>query len=173
MGANVDIALDGDGQLHLCYQDGLTDSLRYLAPGLDRDEWVDDGVWLDVGDRRHSVHVVGEDCNMILDDNGQPLNVYQDVTLQALLLRRRIADDDAQSPWARRVAVSGDSERDPGSFGFFASAQLVDGKLWITQYVYRHTTENPTQGLELVVIQLNACCVRTEIQGFVVHPCAE
>ena len=84
---------------------------------------------------------------MILDGDENPLVVYQDATLQALLLRRRVANGEQESPWSRRVAISGDSDRDPGSFGFFASAQLVDGKLWITQYVYRHTTDEPTQGL--------------------------
>ena len=84
MGANVDIAIDGSGDFHLCFQDGLTDSLRYMSPDIDRQEWVDDGVWLDVGGRARSVHVVGDDCNMLLDGQQQPLIVYQDATLQAL-----------------------------------------------------------------------------------------
>ena len=58
-GANVHITVDSEGALHYCYQDGATDSLRYLAPELDRDEWVDDGVRLGVGERERSLHVVG------------------------------------------------------------------------------------------------------------------
>ena len=110
MGANVDIAIDGSGDFHLCFQDGLTDSLRYMSPDIDRQEWVDDGVWLDVGGRAHSVHVVGDDCNMLLDGQQQPLIVYQDATLQALLMRRRNrVDQNDEISWGRRQALRGDS----------------------------------------------------------------
>ena len=133
MGANVDIAIDGSGDFHLCFQDGLTDSLRYMSPDIDRQEWVDDGVWLDVGGRAHSVHVVGDDCNMLLDGQQQPLIVYQDATLQALLMRRRNrVDQNDEISWGRRQALRGDSDRYAGAFGFYTSAQIVQGQLWIS-----------------------------------------
>ena len=155
MGANVDVAIDDEGRLHFCYQDGLTDSLRYLAPALDRDEWVDDGVRLDVGGRAYAAHVVGDDCNMLFDAEGAPLIVYQDSTNHELVLRRRTEVGSPQVfPWSRRVTVSGDSDVDEGAFGFFASAAIDGDQLWITQYVYRHTEETPYQVLEMVIVQL-------------------
>jgi hypothetical protein len=56
-GANVDLNVDDNGALHFCYQDGSTDSLRYLSPDLDRDEWVDDGIRLTVDGREYALHV--------------------------------------------------------------------------------------------------------------------
>ena len=112
MGANVDLTLDANDNAYLCFQDGLTDSLRYIAPELGHHEWVDDGVWLDVGGRGHSVHVVGDDCNIELDLQGRPLMVYQDSTMQALLLRRRDRETvDDRNEWGRRQALRGDTDR--------------------------------------------------------------
>ncbi|MEE2789111.1 MAG: hypothetical protein VX589_17380 [Myxococcota bacterium] len=155
MGANVDVAFDADGNVHFCFQDGLTDSLRYLAPALDRDEWVDDGVRLDVGGRDYAVHVVGEDCNMLFDLGGRPLIVYQDSTDHSLVLRRRNAEGTPELfPWSRRINISGDSDVDTAAFGFFVSAVVQDDQIWMTQYVYRHTEDTPYQVLELVIVQL-------------------
>ena len=155
MGANVDLKIDIDGQAHLCFQDGLTDSLRYLAPGLERDEWVDDGVWLDVGGRGHSVHVVGEDCNILLDRNGRPAIVYQDSTMQALLLRRRdTVTPELTDGWGRRRALRGDGGEAMGSFGFYTSAQTSGNQLWIIHFVYRNHLEEPAHGLELLTVEL-------------------
>ena len=156
MGANVNLWIDGEGNAHLCYQDGMTDSLRYLAPELDRDEWVDDGVWLDVGGRGYSVHVVGDDCTVRLDGDGAPLIVYQDATLHALLLRRRTlmlagADD---LTWAGRRALRGDMPNQPGEAGFYASAVVVGEQVWATHYVFDNTGDGPTYRLEFVVQDL-------------------
>ena len=155
MGANVDILIDIDGQAHLCYQDGLTDSLRYLAPGLGHDEWVDDGVWLDVGERGHSVHIVGEDCNMMLDRQGRPLIVYQDSTMQALLLRRRDQNaPDLTQGWGRRRALRGDGGAAMGAFGFYTTARTSGRQVWIVHFVYRNHLEEPSHGLEVMTVEL-------------------
>lgn len=154
MGANVDLIVDGDGNAHLCYQDGMTDSLRYLAPALDRDEWVDDGVWLDVGGRPYSVHVVGDDCNVRLDGAGDPVIVFQDATLQALLMRRRtreVVDPTVENPWSGREVLRGDEADYQGAHGFYASAAVVDGELWVVHYVYNNQVAPPVRRIELVV----------------------
>ncbi len=154
MGANVDLFVDGEGNPHLCYQDGMTDSLRYLAPTLDRDEWVDDGVWLDVGGRGYAVHVVGDDCNVRLDGAGEPVIVFQDATLQALLMRRRtrpVDDPMVESPWSRREVLRGDEADYAGAHGFYASAAVVDGELWVVHYVYNNQVSPAVRRIELVV----------------------
>lgn len=154
MGANVDLFVDGEGNPHLCYQDGMTDSLRYLAPTLERDEWVDDGVWLDVGGRAYAVHVVGDDCNVRLDGDGEPVIVFQDATLQALLMRRRnrpVPDPMVESPWAGREVLRGDEANYEGAHGFYASAEVVDGELWVVHYVYNNQVRPPVRRIELVV----------------------
>jgi hypothetical protein len=155
MGANVDIEIDAQGRAYICYQDGQTDSLRYLAPEQGHDEWVDDGVWLDVGGRGHSVHVVGDDCNIELDSEGRPVIVYQDSTLQALLMRRRdraVGDDTYD--WSRRQALRGDMDRFTGSFGFYASAFISENRLYISHFVYRNHVEPTASGLEVLIVDL-------------------
>ena len=156
MGANVNLWIDGDGNAHLCYQDGMTDSLRYLSPELDRDEWVDDGVWLDVGGRGYSVHVVGDDCTVRLDADGAPLIVYQDATLHALLLRRRTQSLEGAEglSWAGRRALRGDMPNQPGEAGFYASAVVVGDQVWATHYVFDNSGDDPAYRLEFVVQDL-------------------
>ena len=66
MGANVHLTLDEDDEPHLCFQDGNTDSL-YLAPTLNRNEWVDDGVWIDTGGRAKqfmSLEMTARSCSI-------------------------------------------------------------------------------------------------------------
>lgn len=153
MGANVDLFIDGEGQAHLCYQDGMTDSLRYLAPGLDRDEWVDDGVWLDTGDRPYAVHVVGDDCNVRVDGTGAPVIVFQDATLQALLMRRRtreIVDPAVENPWAGREVLRGDEANYQGAHGFYAAAEVVGQEIWVVHYVLNNQVRPPVRRVELI-----------------------
>jgi hypothetical protein len=156
MGANVNLWVDPMGNAHFCYQDGMTDSLRYLAPELERDEWVDDGVWVDVGGRGYSVHVVGDDCTVRLDADGEPLIVYQDSTLHALLLRRRTLSLEGadELTWAGRQAVRGDMPNQPGEAGFYASAVVVGDQVWTSHYVYDNSSGLAAYRLEFVVVDL-------------------
>ena len=150
MGTNVDLAIDADGEIHLCYQNGLRDSLVYLAPGSGIFEEVDDGVRTDSGGREHSVHVVGEDCNMLIDRNGRPVVVYQDSTGHDLMLAWRAEDQVEAENWPNRD-VRGRENMYRGAFGFYTRAQIVGDQLWISNYVYRNHEVPPTQGLELLV----------------------
>ncbi len=160
MGSNVDLVIDPEGYAHLCYQDGMTDSLRYLSPGLERDEWVDDGVWLDTGGRGYAVHIVGEDCNMLLGRDGQPSIVYQDATLHALLLRHRdrATPEEMDLGWGPRDTLRGDNPRYRASYGFYAKAVIDDSQLWVVHFVYRLNDENeaqgPRDGLDIVKVDL-------------------
>lgn len=149
MGTNVDVAVDADGEIHLCYQDGMTDSLRYLAPGLDRDEWVDDGVRRQAGPREYEVHVVGEDCNMRLDANGDPVLVYQDATSHDILLARR----DSEGNWIRST-LRGEEPAFEGSFGFYTRAHVDGGKLWVSSYFYDNRHMPFPQGIDVFSVDL-------------------
>lgn len=145
MGANVDIAVDAEGNFHLCYQDGATDSLRYLAPELGHSEWIDDGVRVDTDGREYAVHVVGDDCNIRIAADGDPVVVYQDATGHDLLMLHR----DSQGSWVRS-ALRGHENNYRGAAGFWASVELVGDEAWITHYVYDFTANPPTQRLELL-----------------------
>ncbi|MCA9539849.1 MAG: hypothetical protein KC620_13220, partial [Myxococcales bacterium] len=150
MGANVDLIIDAAGNAHLCFQDGMTDSLRYLAPELGYDEWVDDGVWIDTGGRGYAVHIVGDDCNIRLDADGNAVIVFQDATLQALLMRRRNREvaNPEESPWSGRDVLRGATNNYQGAFGFYASAEVVDGAIWVVHYVYNNQVRPATRTLE-------------------------
>ena len=150
MGTNVDIAIDEAGDVHFCFQNGLRDSLVYLSPAQDMLEEVDDGVRSDSGGREHAVHVVGEDCNMLLDRNGEPVIVYQDATGHDLVLAWRPEDQGEAENWPNRD-LRGSENMYRGAFGFYARAQVVGDQLWVSNYVYHHNDDPPTQGLELVV----------------------
>ena len=155
MGSNTDLNVDDSGRVYLCFQDGQTDSLRFLAPELGWSEWVDDGVWLDVGGRGHSVHVVGEDCNVEFDSSGRPLILYQDSTMQALLMRRRNRMlGPEQATWGPRLSLRGDSDRFTGSHGFFISTRVIGNRLYIAHFVYRNHVDPPTSGLEVLTVDL-------------------
>lgn len=145
-GANVDLIVDADGNRHFCYQDGLTDSLRYLSPELGLDEWVDDGVRLGDGGRDYAVHVVGDDCNMRLDPAGNPVIIYQDATGHDLLLARGNRDGGG---WVR-LPLRGQEATYQGAFGFYARAHLVGGTLWMSHYVYAHEEMPARQYLEVL-----------------------
>jgi hypothetical protein len=127
----------------------MTDSLRYLAPGLDRDEWVDDGVRRQAGEREYEVHIVGEDCNMRLDANGNPVLVYQDATNQDILLARR----DGEGNWIRET-LRGDEAAFEGSFGFYTRARIDAGKLWVSSYYYDNRHMPFPQGIDVFSVDL-------------------
>ncbi len=154
MGTNIDMAIDEAGEIHLCFQDGLSDSLVYLAPGIGSWEDIDDGVRTDTGGREHAVHVVGEDCNILLDRNGRPVVVYQDATGHDLMMAWRPEDQGEGENWPHRD-LRGAENMYRGAFGFYARAQIIGNQLWVSNYVYRHHESPPTQGLELVVEDLD------------------
>ncbi|MBU0553839.1 hypothetical protein KKF91_09710 [Myxococcota bacterium] len=149
MGANVDITFDAEGNAHLCYQDGTIDGLRYLAPALGLDEIIDDGVRIGYGGREHALHVVGEDCNILIDEAGAPLVIYQDATAQDLLILRAVGPDS----W-ERATIAGREASYEGAFGFYTRARRVEGALWISHYVYRNQAQPRQEGLEITTWRL-------------------
>ncbi len=147
MGASVEAAFDAAGNLHLCYQDGTLDALRYLAPELGYDELVDDGLRLDTNGRARALHVVGDDCGVHFDARGRALILYQDATAHELLLARR----DASGSWLRATLRS---PNDAGAeaaraSGFYARGARVGEGMWVSHYLYNNQVEPLAQGLEL------------------------
>ena len=148
MGSNVDLTLDGQGNFHFCYQDGGTDSVRYLAPELGRDEWVDDGTRTDDG-RQWAVHVVGEDCNIRIDAAGNPVLIYQDSTSQDIVLSRRTAEGE----WTRTV-IRGNEFEYRGAFGFYTRARVDGAHLWISDYWWNNQDPSHPDGIEVMLEDL-------------------
>lgn len=147
-GANANLIADEGGALHYCYQDGATDSLRYLSPDLERDEWVDDGVRLAVGGRERSLHVVGEDCMLSFDERGRVLITYQDATGHELIVARR----DASGSWLR-VTVRGPNQGESqASCGFYARGISVGDDLLLSHYVYENQLDPPREYLEVLKV---------------------
>lgn len=143
MGASVEVAFDPQGALHLCYQDGTTDSLRYLSPDLDRDELIDDGLRLDVGDRARALHVVGDDCGVHFDGRGRVVILYQDATAHEAIVARR---DDSGS-WLRQ-SIRSPSEGGRAS-GFYVRGSQQGSALWVSHFYYDHQIDPPSDSLEL------------------------
>ncbi len=148
MGSNVDLTVDAMGNTHLCFQDGLTDSLRYLAPELGIDELVDDGIREDDG-RSWAVHVVGEDCNVRFDAAGLPLIVYQDATSQDLLVTRRTPE----GVWMRQTIRGAEFEY-IGAFGFYTRARTDGARLWVSSFTWNARTPGFPEGLDVLVSDL-------------------
>jgi hypothetical protein len=146
LGINVHARFDRQDGLHFCYQDGQTDTLRYLAPSLDRDELVDSGVRVDTDGRRNAIHVVGDDCSVHFDSRGRPLILYQDATAHALLLARR----DESGNWLKVTLRSPQDTTEGGqkASGFFAQGAVKGVEMWISHQVYSHQTDNPLQFIE-------------------------
>ncbi|MFN3199774.1 MAG: MYXO-CTERM sorting domain-containing protein [Bradymonadia bacterium] len=149
MGTNVDIAVDAGGNIHLCYQDGTTDSLRYLAPALGLDEWVDDGVRTNYGGREHAIHVVGEDCNIDFDSENNPVIVYQDATGHDVVMARRVFNLDGEPSWNWEI-LAGNEPTYQGSMGFYTRAAIEAGVLWVSHYFYNTQAEPAQEGLGLL-----------------------
>jgi hypothetical protein len=147
-GANVNLAVDAEGNTHFCYQDGATDSLRYLSPELGLDEWVDDGVRLGVGGREHALHVVGEDCRVTFDERDRVLITYQDATGHELLVARR----DLVGNWLRITVRGPNLNESRSASGFYARGIGVDEDLVLSHYIYDHQVEPPRQRLEVLRI---------------------
>jgi hypothetical protein len=146
MGASVSLSFDAEGALHLCYQDGGLDALRYLSPDLGYDELVDDGLRLDLDGRARSLHVVGDDCSVHFDPQGRPVVLYQDATAHEVVVSRR----DASGSWLK-MSVRSPSAGGTGSTasGFYVSGAAQGSALWVSHYLYDHSVTPPTQRLEL------------------------
>ena len=152
MGANADVNVDDSGRVYLCFQDGQTDSLRCLAPELGWSEWVDDGVWLDVGGRGHSVHVVGEDCNVEFDSSGRPLVLYQDSTISAprdAVIVCQILEGNLGA----RLSLRGDSDRFTGPMASSSPRALLATAFMLLILCIEHV-DPPASGLEVLTVDL-------------------
>lgn len=148
LGANVNLASDAQGNLHLCFQDGATDTLRYLSPNLERDEEVDDGVRLGIDGREHALHVVGEDCRISFDDRGRVLISYQDSTGHDLVVSRR---DDAGS-WLRVIVRGPTLDDRQSASGFYARSISLGSEMVLSHYLFDHQAEPPREYLEVINI---------------------
>jgi hypothetical protein len=148
MGANGAFAFDAQNQAHFCYQDGSKDHLRYLAPALNLDEVIDDGIRLATDDREQSLHVVGDDCEIQFDSQGRLIVIYQDSTSHELILSQRDASGNWSRIYLRQRDLSGSTYMGR-NYGFFAKSAWSGNDLWISHYIYDTLTMPASQGIEI------------------------
>jgi len=114
-GPYADLAVDGDGNLHLAYMDPDDNVLRYRPPGGGGAEVVADGTR-----NRSSEYLVasiGEDVDLWLD-GGAPHATFQDATTHALLQADRSGTDN----WSvTPLSTSGPLDQYEGARGFYAA----------------------------------------------------
>ncbi len=150
MGADLDVAIGLNQDLYFCYFDADS-GLRYRK--LERqtnqvtDLLLDDGVRENEDGREYAVHQVGKDCQILLDDDGLPLVIYQDSSsLDVYSVRPESTEERPKS------LILG--ENSDAAFGFYLSAALEAGQLWISNYVYRNEIDARAEALELIALPL-------------------
>ncbi len=90
VGVGASLAIDGNGDWHVSYVNGWTESLQYLTvPGGNlakplAPEVVDDGVHLNGMAYTDGQHIVGDDSSITVDSGGTIRIVYQDATAGTL-----------------------------------------------------------------------------------------
>jgi hypothetical protein len=90
VGVGASLAIDPNGDWHISYVNGWTESLEYLTvPGGDltkplAPEVVDTGTMLDGMPNPDGQHIVGDDSSISVDDSGTVRVVYQDATAGTL-----------------------------------------------------------------------------------------
>jgi hypothetical protein len=123
VGQFASVALAADDSVHVAYVDAISDRLLYkhvaggavpMSPDV-----VDDGA------RADGPHSVGGGANLALDSNGAPRIVYQDQQLADL----EVATNGGS--WAHMDLQTGIA-----GYGFYPHQLFVDGKLYMTEFVY-------------------------------------
>jgi hypothetical protein len=134
VGWSPSLQIDEDGKAHVAYVSATTNDLKYVVEG-GTPEIIDDGyrvggLTVD-GLPKPELHFVGDDVNLIVRTNQDPVVVYQDATTQELLFAQR-----HPLGW-ERTSLAGGTEKQkwPGAYGFFAATALNDPDLIITSWV--------------------------------------
>ncbi len=146
-GADVSVAIDEASEIHICYRDIETNSLRYRNLSSHKEIVIDDGLRINEGDREYAVHQVGNDAHLLISD-GNVFVVYQDSTGHDVYLAQLSGDSFS------RKALLGREANYAGAYGFYLDASVVASTLWISNYVY-HSNEMPaSEGLEIATFPL-------------------
>lgn len=133
-GWSPSLQIDEKGKAHVAYVSAARNDLKYVvegsAPEIIDDGYRVDGVTVD-GLPKPALHFVGDDVNLIVRTNRDPVVVYQDSTTQELLFAQR-----HPLGWDR-TTIAGGSEKNkwPGAYGFFAATALYDPDLIISSWV--------------------------------------
>jgi hypothetical protein len=115
--------LAADDSVHVAYVDAISDRLLYKHVAGGAAPMTADVV--DDGTRSDGPHSVGAGANLALDVNGNPRIVYQDQQLADL----EVATNTGA--WSHM-----DLETGLAGFGFYPHQLFVDGKLYMTEFVY-------------------------------------
>jgi MYXO-CTERM domain-containing protein len=120
VGVGASLAIAANGDWHVSYVNGWTESLQYLlvpAGDLTRPsppEIVDDGRMLDGSPNADGPHIVGDDSSLTIDAVGTVRIVYQDATAGALREATGTPSAGSTHSWSLKAIAQ------PGRFaGFF------------------------------------------------------
>jgi MYXO-CTERM domain-containing protein len=131
MGIGASLFIDGAGDWHLTYVDGLNENVRYarLTGGttVAAIEVVDDGLSLDGVKFEDGQHVVGDDSNVLVLPSGEVHVTYQDATSGKLRYAVGAPSGDSHT-WTVKAV---DHE---GFGGAFSSQIIVDGAVKLAHW---------------------------------------
>lgn len=131
-GIGASLFIDASGDWHLAYVDGHSEGLQYvrLAQGTtpSAPELVDDGLSIEGDKFADGQHIVGDDSNIWVSDQGEVHISYQDATVGTL--RHAVGTTSGtQHTWNVSMVAQ------EGRFGgAFSRVLLVDGKLQLLNW---------------------------------------
>jgi hypothetical protein len=131
VGIGASLTIDGAGDWHLSYLDGIDEALKYLVvsggttPGTP--ELVDTGFAVEGVAFTDGQHIVGDDSNIVVTQGGEVRISYQDAS--AGTLRYAIGTPSGEGhTWQLRVLAQ------DGFAGAFSRQVEVDGELVVTSF---------------------------------------
>lgn len=131
VGIGASLTIDGAGDWHLSYLDGIDEALKYLVvtggsvPGTP--ELVDTGFAVEGTPFTDGQHIVGDDSNIVVTQGGEIRISYQDASAGTLRLAIGTPSGEGHT-WQLRVLAQ------DGFAGAFSRQVEVDGELLVTSF---------------------------------------
>jgi hypothetical protein len=116
VGIGASLAIDSNGDWHVSYVNGWTESVQYLrVPGGNLSkpltpEVIDNGMGLNGMAYPDGQHIVGDDSSISLDDSGTVRVVYQDATAGNLLEATGVPGSGNTHTWTVKVLTQPPTE---------------------------------------------------------------
>lgn len=146
-GIGTSLFVDAAGTWHVAYVDGAEEALRYasIAGGaVTARETIDEGATDGTAAHSDGRHIVGDDSSIAVTDGGEIRVVYQDATVQHLMLARRAAGG---GDWT--VSVLDDEQHT----GFWADQQLVGTTSYVATWWRFQSRTAPENGVRVLTVE--------------------
>jgi MYXO-CTERM domain-containing protein len=131
MGIGASLFIDGNGDWHIAYVDGLSEALRYIkvkggiTPGAS--EVIDDGTGIGGQPFDDGQHLVGDDASLSLSPSGEVRVSYQDATAGKLHYAVGVPGSSAHTWTVKAIDQNGFA-------GAFSHVVELDGKLALVNW---------------------------------------